>query len=289
MRVLDLFSGIGGFSLGLERAGFETVAFCEIDPLCRAILSQRFPGRPIYGDVRKLYRFADEYPRCDLCEEPLCDLCEAHFADCDCVGCSEFDDDVGEIDVITAGFPCQDISLLNAIHGEGEGIDGEQSGLWSEAARLIWNLRPRYAILENVAALTVRGLGTVIGDLADCGYDCEWHCIPASHVGAEHRRMRIWIIAYPTGQRVEGLWPDWDGIAQTVDRQALSVRDSDGQWQVEPDVLRTPDGLSRNVDRLRVLGNAVVPQIPELIGRAILRHEAMSTSFPGGGRDKITH
>ena len=166
MKVLDLFAGIGGFSLGLERAGMETVAFCEIEDYPRKVLAKHWPGVPIYEDVKEL---TSERLRAD--------------------GLIGRDG----IDVITAGFPCQDISTA----GKGAGIEGERSGLWSEIARLAGELRPRYIILENVSALLSRGLDKVLGDLAEIGYDAEWHCIPASHLGAPHRRDRWWCVCYP--------------------------------------------------------------------------------------------
>ncbi len=166
MKVLDLFAGIGGFSLGLERAGMETVAFCEIEDYPRKVLAKHWPGVPIYEDVKEL---TSERLRAD--------------------GIIGRDG----IDVITAGFPCQDISTA----GKGAGIEGERSGLWSEIARLTGELRPRYIILENVSALLSRGLDKVLGDLAEIGYDAEWHCIPASHLGAPHRRDRWWCVCYP--------------------------------------------------------------------------------------------
>ena len=162
-KVLDLFAGIGGFSLGMERTGgFETVAFCEIDEKARAVLSRHWPDVPIYGDIRELTA-------------------------------QRLRDDGIHPDVLTGGFPCVDISTA----GRGEGIEGEQSGLWSEYARIISEIRPRYAIVENVSALLVRGIDRVLGDLAEIGYDARWYVISASSVGAYHRRERVWIIAYP--------------------------------------------------------------------------------------------
>lgn len=268
MNVLDLFSGIGGFSLGLERAGMRTIAFCEIDPYCRAVLRKHWPDVPIYEDVRTL---------------PAIDA-----------------------DLICGGFPCQDLSLA----GRGAGLAGTRSGLWRDMARAIGLVGPRYVIVENVAALLGRGLGVVLGDLAALGYDAEWHCIPASAVGAPHRRDRIWIIAYPghwyvsERTRPEGRG-DWeraakrrvfgcagairlvaDGADADGPRLALGqgIAGDDGEecatafggdwWRVEPDVGRVADGVPSRVDRLRALGNAVVPQIPELIGRAIMEAEA---------------
>jgi DNA (cytosine-5)-methyltransferase 1 len=160
-KVLDLFSGIGGFSLGLERTGgFKTVAFCEIEPYPCKVLAKHWPDVPIYNDVRELT--GDRLKADGLNPE-----------------------------IITAGFPCQDISVA----GKGAGITGERSGLWSEIARLVGEIHPRYVILENVSALLNRGLEQVLRDLTEVGYDAEWHCIPASHIGAPHRRDRIWIVA----------------------------------------------------------------------------------------------
>ncbi len=234
MKVLDLFSGIGGFSLGLERAGMTTVAFCEIDPFCRRVLARHWPDVPCFEDVTKLRG-----------------------------------SDVRAIDVICGGFPCQDISHA----GKGAGIDGTRSGLWKEYARIIGEVRPRYVIVENVAALLGRGLGRVLGDLSALGYDAEWHCISAADVGAPHERERIWIIAYTHGARFQErlVFTGVPGEARCND---------DGQdaslgswWAVEPDLVRVAHGVPQRVDRLRALGNAVVPQIPEIIGRAILEAE----------------
>ena len=312
MRVLSLFAGIGGFDLGLERTGgFETVAFCEIDPFCQRVLAKHWPNVPCYPDVKEL-------------------TSERLAAD----GIA--------VDVICGGFPCQDISLA----GNGAGLAGERSGLWYEYARLVGELRPRYVIVENVAALLGRGLDAVLGSMATLGYDAEWHCIPASAVGAPHRRDRLWIVAYPqhdglpigrgivdalaeteqpgripsddgprgaeqiepllantTGKRrgkARGLRPDQsaqrpsrsgedvaesgnvngEGIIASVsdtkerevpgERSPGSRRHGNGWWAVEPDVGRVANGVPNRAHRLRALGNAVVPQIPELIGRAIL-------------------
>jgi len=272
VRVLDLFSGIGGFSLGLERAGMKTVAFCEIDPFCRTILEKHWPNVPIYEDVRTIT--AERLKRDGIAA-----------------------------DVICGGFPCQDVS--NA--GTRSGLAGERSGLWSEYARLIGDMGPRFVIVENVAALLARGVDIVLRDLAALGYDAEWHCIPAAAVGAQHIRDRIWIIAYSDAnrelqsQRREQDQRGWSGDCvetayANIDQARLSrgvqtgtngsndgsviprlrlalgtsERISRDYWDHKPVLGRGLHGVPNRVDRVMALGNAVVPQIPEAIGRAIM-------------------
>jgi DNA (cytosine-5)-methyltransferase 1 len=139
----------------------RTAWFAEVDPYASAVLRKHWPEVPNHGDVRNIGRGT-----------------------------------VCPVDVLCGGFPCQDIS--NA--GKRAGIDGERSGLWGEFARIIGELRPRFVIVENVAALLGRGIERVLGDLAALGFDAEWHCIPASAVGAPHRRDRVWIVAYADGR-----------------------------------------------------------------------------------------
>ena len=266
MNVLDLFSGIGGFSLGLERAGMKTIAFCEIDKKAQLVLKKHWPNVPIFEDVSTLKK-----------------------------------EDIHEqVDVICGGFPCQDISVA----GRGAGLEGARSGLWYQFHRLIKEIRPRYAIIENVSVLRSRGLDKVLGSLAEIGYDAEWHCIPASAVGAPHRRDRIWIVAYPnsgkqwTGVRPEQPTRDTTGqcssdsscvggsglVADANDRwlewrkQWAEGGEKNGgtgferKWPVEPNVGRVAHGIPNRVDRLKQLGNAVVPRIPELIGNMVMKH-----------------
>ena len=310
-KILDLFSGVGGFSLGLERTGgFDTVAFCEIDKKAQLVLKKHWPGVPIFDDIQKLN--VDQLDKLEI-----------------------------KPDVIVGGFPCQDISVA----GEGAGLEGKRSGLWSEYARLISEIRPRYAIVENVSALLVRGVDRVLGELAEIGYDAEWHCIPASAVGAPHRRDRIWIMAYPNctqrerggvssgisqeyaiidsgsadgnpsknvadtasngreggginskgirtpkgtvegssiladpeRQRQPRQGASWDGFGSTPTILGEATKPLDGSfkqvWSVEPTLGRVANGVPNRMDRLKQLGNAVVPQIPQLIGQAILDYE----------------
>ena len=268
VRVLDLFAGIGGFTIGLERAGFETVAFCEIDSYAQKVLKKNWPGVPIYDDVRT------------ITAERLAS------------------DGIG-VDVITGGFPCQDISTA----GRQAGIEGERSGLWTECARLLGELRPQYAIFENVTNLLNGERGAwfkrVLWDISQIGYDAEWHCIPASELGAHHHRDRIWIVAYPNsnsqprqslnageiqktsfladtqcvGQSEQRLHGGRVSEASSQNRQASwIVNRCEGNasvWDTEPNVGRVANGIPNQSHRLKCLGNAVVPPIPELIGRAI--------------------
>lgn len=297
MNVLDLFSGIGGFSLGLERAGMRTVAFCEIEPYCRAVLRKHWPNTPIYEDIREL---TGDRLRAD--------------------GIA--------VDVICGGFPCQDISLA----GKGAGIDGERSGLWSEYRRIIADVRPRFVIIENSPALRTRGGDRVLTELETLGYTCEPIVVGAIHAGAPHRRQRAWLIAHAHGAELrheQGRcgWAngrsavvtgdhgtashvaDSDSFARDEGRQdhategprgrhadrgsvCAHVADTNGSgleivlngqpgqrapalrahaWSFEPDVGRVAYGIPARSHRIKALGNAVVPQIPEAIGRAIMK------------------
>ncbi len=241
LKVLDLFSGIGGFSLGLERTGgFETVAFCEIEEFPRRVLAKHWPKVPCFNDVREL-------------------KCE----------------DVGPIDVICGGFPCQDVSIA----GLGAGLDGERSGLWAEYRRLIGEFRPKYVLVENVSALLSRGMGRVLGDLAALGYDAEWHCIPSAYVGTRHIRDRVWIVAYPSGNGLEGAISIGDGLAKKLSynwREVARASFSDHVegWASQPTVLGKDDDVPTWMDEVECFGNAVVPKIPEMIGYAILEAAA---------------
>ena len=364
MNVGSLFSGIGGFDLGLQRAGMRVAWQVELDPYCRAVLARHFPEARRFEDVRE-------------------------------VGA----ENLAPVDLICGGFPCQDLSAA----GKGAGLDGARSGLWSEFARIVRELRPRYVVVENVPALlTGKGkrwdrapVGRVLGDLAEAGYDAEWACLSAREFGAPHLRKRVWLVAYPArdaqagpaaqpGAERERARPggasgrarelpdaDRDGCSQgirvgartgeptrTADalgRGAVAdVADAEGEperaglragetprqrrrrpadrsgargaladperrgrqrgpdqprrddlerpaalrgegaahpargceesrpgrrlpasesWGAEPDVGRVADGVPARVDRLASLGNALLPQIAEWIGRRIVEYE----------------
>jgi DNA (cytosine-5)-methyltransferase 1 len=178
LRLLDTFSGIGGFSYAAERivGGFETVAFVEREPYCQQILGKHWPNVPIYDDI------------------------------------TTFNPDPYSADVVCGGFPCQDISTA----GKQAGIkQGTRSGLFYELIRVIRLVQPRYVVLENVSAILANGLDTVLGELAEAGFDAEWACIPASAVGACHHRNRWWCVAYPTTQ-------EWKRRGPNSSQQGLS-------------------------------------------------------------------
>jgi len=173
--------------------------------------------------------------------------------------------DVERVDVLCGGFPCQDISIV----GNRAGIDGERSGLWSEYVRLIRLVRPRYVVVENVAALLRWGMGRVLGDLSESGYNAEWEIISASTVGAPHLRERVWIVAYSDQERLPK--SKFESGKEWTDRACFGPRIAGSSWwAVEPNVGRVAHGIPRRVDRLKALGNSIVPQVAELIGRRIL-------------------
>jgi DNA (cytosine-5)-methyltransferase 1 len=243
LTVGSLFAGIGGFDLGLERAGMRSVWQCEIDPFCQRVLAKHWPDVLRVPDIRAVGAGTVPY-----------------------------------VDVIAGGFPCQDLSSI----GKRAGIDGPRSGLWSEYARVVGELRPRYVLVENVAALRYRGLDRVVGDLAALGYDAEWRCIRASDVGAPHRRDRLWLVAFPhVADTPRPVLTELKEGRSERERARASCQSSGAcedcapgdQWLVEPDVGRVADGVPARVDRLRGLNNALVPQIAEWIGRRILDYE----------------
>jgi DNA (cytosine-5)-methyltransferase 1 len=305
VKIGSLFSGIGGLELGLERAGCgRTVWQCEIDPYARAVLAKHWPDAQRFDDITKMH-------------------------------------DVPPVDLICGGFPCQDIS--NA--GKRAGIEGARSGLFYELMRVVRLVRPRFVVLENVAALLGRGMGDVLGELSESGYDAEWDCIPASAVGAHHRRDRVFIIgimadannvgmrtknrsncgceresteasesaALRQGDREARIGHARTGRANVADAEsgktgsglavcwrqsdacesgtALADADQRGQprrsiddagwgaivgaqrdrgWTPEPSVGRVAHGVPSRVDRLKCLGNAVVPAVAEVAGRRLL-------------------
>ena len=271
---VELFAGVGGFRLGLERVGWRAVWSNQWEPA-----SSRQHASDIYVN-----RFGPENHSNEDIGIAL-DRLEAG------------DLHIPAHSLVVGGFPCQDISVA----GKGEGIEGERSGLWFEMLRLISGIRPRYALIENVPMLIHRGFGRVVCDLAQIGYDAEWQIISAANVGAPHLRKRIWIVAYAghlrrgnhepgdvelrgrqqaeTAQRsasqpkIAGSSQESQVMADTQYKgypsrvQPTTIGDRDcTHWQVEPDVGRVADGVPKRVDRLRALGNAVcVPLVIQIL------------------------
>jgi len=261
LRVLDLFSGIGGFSLGLERTGgFETVAFCEYEAFPRAVLAKHWPDVPCFPDVRTLKG-------------------------------SDID---GTVDVICGGYPCQPFSTA----GQRRGKEDDRH-LWPEFSRLVAELRPTWVIGENVAGHISMGLDDVLSDLEGQGYACRTFVIPACAVGAPHRRDRCWTVAHadrrsePNGTlygkaqigmakyapNAAGERPQKQGKPiKRMRKSSQRIREANISFDamgrgIKPTIRGGDNGFSGRMDRLKALGNAVVPQIPEMIGRAILAAE----------------
>ena len=229
MRELALFAGGGGGILGGKLLGWRTVCAVELAPACRRILLDRqrdgfLPRFPIWDDIRTF----DGRPW------------------------------AGHVDIVTGGFPCQDISPA----GHGAGIDGERSRLWVEMARVLGEVRPRFAFVENSAVLTSRGLGKVLGDLAALGFDARWGVLGACHAGLDHLRERIWIAA--NAQRGEWREQPHYGPRGRVGR-FIEPPAWDSDWlAVFTRVRRTGDGLARNVDRTDAIRNGQVPAVARL-------------------------
>ena len=280
LREMALFAGAGGGILGGKLLGWECVCAVEWEPYPASVLMARqnegfLPPFPIWDDVRTF----DGKPW------------------------------RGIVDVVSGGFPCQDISSA----GKGAGITGERSGMWKHMARIIGEVRPRYVLVENSPVLTSRGLGTVLGDLAAMGYDAEWGVLGAVHAGAPHQRERIWIVAHSNSARLEehgellttiperpsatasDQEPEEAGSVPNANKTRLQAQprrtDVPGSesnphelascgswWRTEPDVGRVADGVAARVDRLSALGNGQVPAVVRLAwhtlhGRIMDRNE----------------
>ena len=244
LQHLDLFSGIGGFSLGLESAGLaKTVAFCDIDNFCQKVLKKHWPEVPIFSDVKEL-----TYEKLKS-------------------------NGINNIDIITGGYPCQPCSVAGRKKGE-----EDPRHVWPEYFRLIKELRPTWVIGENVGGHIKLGLDSVLSDLESEGYSTRTFSISASSIGANHKRERVWVLANTKScDRNEYEIDREHGKTETQkifgDRGCLSGVSS--RWKVEPDVGRVAYGIPDTMDRLKSLGNSVVPQIPFLIADCIRRIEGI--------------
>ena len=251
----SLFAGIGGIDLGLERAGMRCAWQVEIDDYCRRVLAKHWPNVRRYDDVRTFPPTAPEEWRCDL---------------------------------IAGGFPCQDISEANP---GGLALAGNRSGLWKEFARIVRVVGPRFVVVENVPALLWRGMGDVLRDLASMGFDAEWCVLSACAFGAPHARERVFIVAYPqrafwgpSGAKECGLdyrsvrlCGGWRTEKKDAGRFGIRLETDRGEWESEPLLGRVVNGLPHRLDRNTGLGNAVVPQIAEWLGRRILAAQEQAT------------
>lgn len=236
LNVLSLFSGIGGIEWGLERAGMTTVGQVELDPFCRRVLAKHWPEVPRHDDVRTAVEWWRSEPR-------------------------------PRVDVVCGGFPCQPFSVA----GQQLGMADERWG-WPWMESVIRGVRPRYVLVENVAALLrdAGAWGTVLADLHHIGFDAEWSIVTACSMGAPHRRRRVYCLAYPRGPRLQG-------VHEARGRINLQPTPQDVRrhWASEPDVARVADGIPRRLvrDPIHAYGNAVIPQISERIGAAVMNLE----------------
>ena len=225
----ELFAGIGGFGLGFERAGFEVKWANEIDPYACKVYAKNFPHVELIQEDIRVW-------------EPE----ERH-----------------KVDVLTGGFPCQDISSAKTTGGPRANLSGSKSGLWKEMARVVRLLHPRIVVVENVQALRRVGLGEVLGDLATLGYDAEWCSLSACSLGFPHMRKRVFIVAYPYGS-IQSVSTQHE---KTQELPTFTGFVGENGWEAPPEALGMANGLSSRMDRL--IGNAVVPQVAEVVARAV--------------------
>jgi len=224
----SLFSGIGGFELGAQMAGIKTIWNCETDPFCRKVLKKNFPNAIQYTDIAELKN------------PPY-------------------------VDIISGGFPCQDISVANP---KGVGLEGKRSGLWKEMFRIICETQPRYVLIENSPMLLRKGVETILQNLAEIGYDTEWHCLQARDFNLPHKRERLFIVCYPARLGYT------DNIINADQLQKILSTKIPGQTHIpmpterfnaqsDYSSVRMYNGFSAELDknRIKALGNAAIPAI----------------------------
>lgn len=238
MKHGSIFSGIGGFDLAAEWMGWENVFHCEVNKYCRKLLHEKWPKSLSYEDITK----------------------------------SDFSIHRGSIDVLTGGWPCQDNSNAKQV-GKGQtGLQGERSRLFYEFERAICEIRPRYVIGENVSnIITVNGgrdFNYILSSLARMGYNATWGTIRASDIGAPHNRERLYLVAYTNGIRLQTLESIWSNERKEIERKKISglfngtIISVGGSWgNVTPDFLRMDDDVPNRMDRIKSLGNSIVPEI----------------------------
>jgi DNA (cytosine-5)-methyltransferase 1 len=237
MNFGSLFAGIGGIDLGLERAGMTCKWQVEIDDFCQKVLEKHWPKVERFKDVRTVGKH-----------------------------------NLKTVDLIAGGFPCQDVSLA----GKRKGLEGERSTLWSEFYRIVCEIRPEWVVIENVPGLLTVNNGEffrkILWELSQSGYDAEWDFIPARAIGAPHRRDRIFIVAYSKRFRRKKV----DFVIQRIALKRSNTETWNKRRLDKPNIERVVDGLSGQLDRLKSLGNAVVPQVAEYIGRCIMEIEELA-------------
>lgn len=251
MRHGSLFTGIGGFDKAAEEVGWQNIFQVEIDPYCQRVLKKHYPNVQRFTDIREFNA------------KPF----------------------RGAIDVLSGGFPCQDISYAKSWTTDGanqeNGIHGTRSGLWFEYLRIIDESRPKWVVPENVAALTNQGLDIVLQTLADIGYNAEWAIIPASYVGAPHLRKRVWIVAYPVGIGRHQESIIFSEIFKQKVRQtsqwepSRTICEANGKKTL-PESFGIYDGLPRKLhdaERMKALGNSIVWQVAYEIFKEIEQYE----------------
>jgi len=235
MKHLDLCSGIGGFSLAFESEGFETVGFAEVDPYCSQVLEKNWPIVPNYGDVKEIANDPTTLP---------------------------------EFDILTAGYPCQPFSSA----GQRRGADDPRH-IWPDIRRIVQARRPSWCVFENVLGHVSMGLDEVFSALEDDGYQTEAFVVPAVAVDAQHRRDRVWIVAYTSsgGQHKQGTLGKSLRPEAYQDRKTSKPVDGGLRqiWKTEPNVGRVADGIPDQSHRIKALGNAVVPQVARRIAHCI--------------------
>lgn len=294
LKVLDLFSGVGGFSLGMEATNsYETVAFCEIDPYCKQVLNNHWPEVPIFNDIKKLtstHIYSGENYLQEGCLEPD--------------GKPETEVWYDQIDVIVGGFPC----LGHSVAGKKKGLKNGQSSLWKEYLRIIKEIQPRYVIIENSPNLRNTGLGEVLKDLQSIFYMGLGNVVSVTSIGGVHRRERLFLIAWPAHTNTNPVRLQ-QALAEAQIEQVgrTKRRFGDGsKWQDKPELRRVDDdvptepyeyrgdgGITREryrliaekigrmqqkreklrKERIKQMGNAVCPDVVEMIGRAIINYE----------------
>lgn len=249
MNVLGLFAGIGGIELGLQRAGMRIVGLVERDEWCRRVLAHHWPDAALHDDV---------------------------------VTAPEWWANRERVDVVAGGFPCQPFSQS----GKQKGMEDER-WMWPAMAAVIRAVRPRYVVVENVAALVRDGWawGTVLADLHALGFDAEWSTLSANQFGAPHIRERVYLVAYATGD--DGGHPDASATPWPLELEPRGSggRHGRGGWLPEPDVGRVAHGVPRGLvyGPLHALGNAVVPPVLEHVGRRVIEHAQGSADLSSGG------